>query len=328
MPRPPRLLPALLTLALGAAPLRASAGPSGWWHSGYWVDYGLLAAGAGAYLGLSQLSPRDDALIGPVYDPADPTAVLDADLSDRIGRTHLDQDEGETVPESVFYAVIPALFVVHGAEDLLVPRSDHGLDRHDLHDTLIGLSEATLLTLGVTEVFKVTVGRLRPDFQDRYRRYACTGDDPPGGDVCPADGLRPLAADRSESEHLLEDGRKSFPSGHSSMSFALATYSSLVVGGHFVWGEGATSGSRTLGLAAQTALMGTAAFTAASRVDDGRHHFGDVLTGSAIGFGLAHLAYWRHFDAGGRPRDDCGGGAQVRVTAGPGDAGVALVMLH
>jgi len=320
-------LPILLIVTLTAAPVSpAAAADPGWWHSDNWVDYGLLVLGAGAYLGMSSFPPREEALVGPAFDPDDPAAVLDPALSDRIGRRHLDEGEGETVPEEVFYVAIPALLVGLGVEDALVRRNDDGLDLHGLHDTLVGFSQAVLLTLGATETLKVSVGRLRPDFQDRYRRHACSGDSVPDGVTCP-DGIQPLESDRAESADRLDDGRKSFPSGHSSISFALATYGSLVIGGHFVWGDGATRGSRTLGIAAQTALMGAAAFTTASRVDDGRHHLGDVMTGAALGFGLAQLAYWRHFGLDGRPLAH-DGGASVRLGAGPGDAGLALVVRH
>ena len=313
----------LVTLALGARPAAAA---DCWWTSGYAYDYGLLAASAAATLGVHGASPRGEALIGPVHRFDDPAATLDPAHADRIGRTYLEEGSGETVPESWVATAIPVTLAWLAAEDLLVRRNEGDADWHGLHDTTVGLSEAVLATLALTEVLKVAVGRLRPDFQGRLRRHGCaTGQLGPahcGDDVGP-----PLAEDTGEAEALLEDGRKSFPSGHSSISFALATYGALTVGGHWVWGRRATPTSRTLGIAVQTLALAAAAVVATSRVDDGRHHLGDVATGAALGAGLANAFYWRHFDASGEPRTH-GGESAVGLSGGPGDVGIAVVVAY
>ena len=104
------------------------------------------------------------------------------------------------------------------------------------------------------------------------------------------------------------------------------TYATLVTGGRWVWGDGATPTSRALGILAQMAFMGSGLFIAGSRLDDGRHHMTDVLVGSAVGIGLANFSYWRRFDGNGRFIR----GKQryaFRLQPGP-ETGLSLVLEH
>jgi membrane-associated phospholipid phosphatase len=116
----------------------------------------------------------------------------------------------------------------------------------------------------------------------------------------------------------------SFPSGHSSFSFAMANYTALAIGGRFVWGDKRTPISAPLGAAAQIGLLGLAAWVGVSRVDDGRHNPSDVLAGMAVGLLWSNVAYWRRFDAHGRSRRAFS--PKIDLTPGPGDVGAALRM--
>ena len=97
------------------------------------------------------------------------------------------------------------------------------------------------------------------------------------------------------------DGRRSFPSGHTFNSFATATYLALFLGGEFVWGESSTAATRLPAIAAQVAAMTAAGFVAGSRLTDGRHHAEDVVVGAGLGAGMAAAFYFLHFDLQGRP---------------------------
>ena len=77
---------------------------------------------------------------------------------------------------------------------------------HDLHHGLLGLFLSLSLTSMLTEILKITVGRPRPDFIDRCQ--------PMEGSVDPIYGLSNFKI--CTRTDLLNEGFKSFPSGHSS----------------------------------------------------------------------------------------------------------------
>lgn len=127
----------------------------------------------------------------------------------------------------------------------------------------VGTLTATML---LTEISKVAVSRPRPDYADRVKR-----------------GL---------DDDLLNDGRKSFWSGHSSMSFAGATFLALHLADHALDDDRGV-GTRALLWASATALVTTAGLVADSRVGDGRHHLSDILVGSVVGTFMGTLGYIR-----------------------------------
>lgn len=187
--------------------------------------------------------------------------------------------ESDTFPgASLSLWAAPAL--VMGLVDGLDPTSPD--DANQVFESTTGYAEALLLTVVLTEVAKLAVRRARPDYDDRIAS---------GGDRA--------------------DGALSFFSGHSSISFAAATYFVYWLGGRFVWGdEAAAHGWAVRGtvIALQAALFGLAGTIAGSRVVDHRHHWDDVLVGAVVGAGFASLSYWRRFDADGGLRSDEGGG--------------------
>ena len=277
------------------APQRADAGED-WWRWDYAADYSVIAVGAGLALGLRFIDPADDAAIGPSFDPEHPEAIFDPEHADLIGRRH--REDTLTPADMAIHAGVAfsALMLIEGIPTL------NGLDGFDgqlLHDSAIGFLEATTLTLAITQITKVSAGRLRPDFQDRARRYYCNLSPPVETVGC--DDVRGAKVE----EKAFKNGRMSFMSGHSSFSFSTSTYLSLALGGRFVWGDRADdlgAGGLVLGMLSQTALMTFAGFVAASRLEDGRHHPSDVVTGAIVGVAVAMIAYWRHFDTSGLPR--------------------------
>ncbi len=311
--------------AFPKAPTATHTVDSDWWTTSYLVDYGLVALGGAAYF-LRHDVPSTSAMIGPVYDPDDPAAILDPSYSDRIGRTHLTQHDGETVSTATATMMVAAgsiYLIADGAIGLLGDRPD-AVQR--LHDTFIGYLETVALTTGGNAVIKNMVGRLRPDFQDRARRHHCAA-----GDIdkkyCPKDN-QPLSLDADEAEEIWLDGRRSFMSGHAVSAVNWTTYVSLAIGGEYVWGRDATFTSRSIGLATQAVLMTTGVFVAASRVDDGRHHVGDVLAGSAFGFAIANFSYWRRFALDGTPRSRKDEAVALSLDPGPGEVGLAFTVRY
>jgi diacylglycerol diphosphate phosphatase/phosphatidate phosphatase len=177
-----------------------------------------------------------------------------------------------------------------------------GIVHQDLlrvNSVLLGGAEAVVGALVVTEALKLSIGRLRPYFRDRYARAAC------GGVVAVPDGLdcSTVAADGFVMTRAqLIDGLKSFPSGHASSSFAGATFASLWLGTELVWGPDAPTWGPAVGSLGIAGLLGGAGFIAASRVSDHKHHVEDVVVGSAIGLGAGAAAWLLHFDLDGNRR--------------------------
>lgn len=289
-----------LPAAYGAPPDRASKERDApWWRAGYGLDYGLIAFGGLLYLVPSLAETPQPASIGPVYDPASPSAVLDARYADKIGRTYTDATHGEMVPTRWVGYALGAGFGWLVVQELPPWSGGDEPNAQRLHDTLVGYLEGLALTLGTMEALKVGVGRLRPDFQERALRYHCHTDIVAGLDCA---GVPPLASDPKEARWILNDGRKSFLSGHAATSAFMSSYLIYAIGGRYVWGSTATSTSRSVGLVAQGLLLSAGVFTASSRYMDARHHISDIIAGSALGLSMAALAYWRRFDTSGKPR--------------------------
>ena len=144
---------------------------------------------------------------------------------------------------------------------------------------------AGITTAIVTEILKNLVGRYRPDWLDRCQPAA------PGEVVIDGWGAtssqNPPCTNADISASKLDDGRKSFPSGHSSTAFSLGT----VVVAHAGWwmlGSGGREGRPTPFLATALELwmalqISWAIGVASSRVLDNKHHVGDVVGGGVIG---------------------------------------------
>lgn len=156
-------------------------------------------------------------------------------------------------------------------------------------DHVKGLAESIATAGLVTNVLKLSFGRHRPDYT-------------------------PEAA---------EDGaRKSFPSGHATSVFVLATYSALYLHEH-VFDRGRAPGRIATPLEALTYLgiAGGATALSLERVIHNRHYGTDVLAGAAIG-ATASTAFFYYQEHRFHHREQS---AQAR-TLGPGLAGGAAVI--
>jgi len=224
---------------------------SSWFHLSYLIDWGLaLAIGATGYFGIRQIEPTHRTW----NDPQDPS--LSYPLKPDTVDNYLNFGLALGIPLAAFGTA--QIFLQSG---------------HDFHHAALGLVEAMGLTLFLTELIKVTAGRLRPDWFARCQPNAqkeCT------------------AEDSSE----LRNGRKSFPSGHTSVAFAGATYLTL-----YLWGKlRPLSGRGQLWeIPLLLAPMVGALLVGISRTFDNRHHWEDVLGGALLGMGCAYLGYRLNF---------------------------------
>lgn len=132
---------------------------------------------------------------------------------------------------------------------------------HDFHHALMTLVITILLTNTITNALKYSAGRYRPNW---------------------------LAAQNGNEGHL------SFPSGHSSTSFAGMLFLVLYLHGKFrVYSpEHSASFSKSILLASPLAI---AFFIALSRTIDYHHNYSDIIAGALIGLGCAHYAYFLYY---------------------------------
>lgn len=177
------------------------------------------------------------------------------------------------VPASV---LLPAAFFVPFTVICL-----NFLVSHDRYDFSQGISAMTL-SLGLngflTSLLKVTVGRPRPDFY--YR--------------CFPDGKFNEEFDCTGDPRVVNEGRRSFPSGHSSFAFAGFGFVFLYLAAKLhVFNERGRSQAWRLCLTISPLVI--AAVVAISRTCDYHHHWEDVTIGSILGMLVTYVSYRQYF---------------------------------
>eukprot|EP01060_Flectonema_neradi_P013136 TRINITY_DN19919_c0_g1_i1.p1 TRINITY_DN19919_c0_g1~~TRINITY_DN19919_c0_g1_i1.p1 ORF type:complete len:298 (+),score=33.80 TRINITY_DN19919_c0_g1_i1:56-895(+) len=151
--------------------------------------------------------------------------------------------------------------------------------RHDVHNIILATLQACLLAICLTDPLKNYAGRLRPDYADRLQRAGLA-----------ISAFEEICASTKEE---VMDGRRSFPSGHSSISFAGWTIVALLVFTRIpVRSRGADVFWR---LCVLVPTLMFPAVVAISRTRDNRHNFSDVLAGSCIGVFAGAIVFSLHF---------------------------------
>jgi membrane-associated phospholipid phosphatase len=283
------------------APLSPQTAPaSGFFDEGqpgsylvwYGAEYAAVALAGGLYAsGVAKDIAPLPAAFGPRFDLARPDLPLlfDPRLDDVIGRPML----REKIPDEALVGAAAVVLVGTTAVDWLA-----GADAHRTHALVLGGLESVLGTVVVTEVMKLSFGRLRPDFRERWLRAACAGNVSAPRDL-DCSGVDDSV---SVSRRAVYDGMKSFPSGHSSTAFALLTFSTLAIGSRWIVNDDAPAWAQPVAGLAVGALAAGAGFTAASRLADHRHHPEDVVVGALIGSTVAASTWLVHFDTHGQAR--------------------------
>jgi len=150
----------------------------------------------------------------------------------------------------------------------------------DFHNATLGAILGLALTGAVTQVVKLTVGRPRPDILDRCQ--------PPAGLSDPPYQLSNSTICTQTNVAIMRDGFRSFPSGHSSLSFAGLGFLAFYLAGklHLFDNKG-YAGKAWISIVPFLA----AALVAVSRTMDYRHHWQDVIVGAILGAVLAYFSY-------------------------------------
>ncbi|RPA74163.1 acid phosphatase/Vanadium-dependent haloperoxidase [Ascobolus immersus RN42] len=165
---------------------------------------------------------------------------------------------------------------------------------HKLHLSLLSVVTSVVITTVLTDLVKNAVGRPRPDLLDRCK---------PDLDrlqegihildsIVGKGKLVGVEICTQTNKHLLQEGWRSFPSGHSSLSFAGLGWLSLWLGGQLGAGR---RGSGLVGVVVCALPWVGALSIAISRTADYRHDVWDVTAGSVMGFIIAYYSYRRFF---------------------------------
>ncbi|XWS30757.1 hypothetical protein CRYUN_Cryun23aG0016400 [Craigia yunnanensis] len=148
--------------------------------------------------------------------------------------------------------------------------------RRDVYD----FHHAILVTAVITDSIKNAVGRPRPDFFWRCFPDGKDAYDKWGNVICHGD------------KSVIKEGHKSFPSGHTSWSFAGLGFLSLYLSGKI---KAFDRRGHVAKLCVIFLPLLVASLVGISRVDDYWHHWQDVFAGGLLGLVVATFCYLQFF---------------------------------
>lgn len=157
-------------------------------------------------------------------------------------------------------------------------------DSHKIHPSLLGLGTSILMTVFLTDIIKDAVGRPRPDLLARCQPALDT----------PHEDLVTVDVCTEQSHHLLHDGWRSFPSGHSSLAFSSLGWLALFLASQT---QVLRPRANALSVLVCLAPLLGAVLIAISRLEDYRHDVEDVSVGALLGLAIAYLNWRRYYPA-------------------------------
>ncbi|CAL9087665.1 unnamed protein product [Musa textilis] len=153
---------------------------------------------------------------------------------------------------------------------------------YDLHNAILaGLLFSVLITGVITDAIKDAVGRPRPDFF-----WRCF---PDGNDIY--NNVTTEVICHGE-KGVIKEGHKSFPSGHSSWSFAGLGFLAWYLAGKI---QAFDHRGHVAKLCIVFLPLLCASLVAISRVDDYWHHWQDVFAGGFLGLVVSSFCYLQFF---------------------------------
>ncbi|XP_010558568.1 PREDICTED: putative lipid phosphate phosphatase 3, chloroplastic [Tarenaya hassleriana] len=153
-------------------------------------------------------------------------------------------------------------------------------DVYDLHHAILGVFYSVLVTAIITDAIKNAVGRPRPDFFWRCFPDGKDAYDKLGNVIC--HGVK----------SVIREGHKSFPSGHTSWSFAGMGFLSLYLSGKL---QAFDRKGHVAKLCIVLLPLLFASLVGISRVDDYWHHWQDVFAGGLLGLVVSVICYLQFF---------------------------------
>lgn len=240
----------------------------------------------------------------PPHSPCSPFSIGDASISYTYATSDSVPYWAAVVVPLIFFVISLGVGEFVKARALQTAAAAFAVSMHLLIDVI-----GCFAIVGVlTDVFKNLVGRLRPDFLSRCgpAGEGSSSEAQWGGSLSTPTCVAPTV-----DADALEDGHRSFPSGHSSTVFVLAVYSVA----YCVWAFGPRikalevaarrAGPRSFGARLLATLAGAVSLvwillqlsfawgTAVSRVVDFRHHPSDIVGGALLGTMFAVLYAFR-----------------------------------
>ncbi|XP_017965717.1 phospholipid phosphatase 5 isoform X2 [Drosophila navojoa] len=163
-------------------------------------------------------------------------------------------------------------------------------DRRDFRAASWAWTLAVCMNSIPTSLLKITVGRPRPDFY-----YRCF---PDGvmvlNETASALGNALLDFNCTGKPSIINEGRKSFPSGHSSFAFASFGFVTYYVGAK-LHAFDARGRGQTWRMCIAVIPLIVASLVAVSRTCDYHHHWQDVTVGSLIGLFSGYISYRQYY---------------------------------
>ncbi|XP_076460894.1 phospholipid phosphatase 5-like [Babylonia areolata] len=158
-------------------------------------------------------------------------------------------------------------------------------DKEDFIQAALGVTMSLFVAGCITNFIKLAVGRPRPDFLSR-----CYPEGIPDHDI-----VTDTRKCSGREESVLQ-GLKSFPSGHSSMSFSSLGFVSLYIGGKL---QVFHQGGRGVGWRFIVFLLPLlwSLMIAVSRTSDYHHHWQDVTVGAILGLVVCYTCYRQVYPA-------------------------------